>query len=95
MAVRVTCDAGGRCLQGVAFTGEPLYVQCPTLEVQPQVCQNTFELLRPSRSAYVCFTEGPRCTVDGTAGQRFARYRRTVEGTVEATACPTPCEPFA
>jgi hypothetical protein len=92
---RVTCAARGRCLYGVAATGEAVYATCPTLEVQPQVCENTFDLLQPPRSAFVCFAEGERCTVDGTAGQRFARYRRTVVGGVEATACPTPCEPFA
>jgi hypothetical protein len=95
-ASSVFCPADRGCLFGISNTGQPQFAPCPTLELPNQGCSNLFDLRDVARSAFSCNAMMTGCALpDGTAGQRLAFVRRTLDGHVESSACPTPCTPFA
>jgi hypothetical protein len=92
----VACPTTDACLWGIAASGAPVTGPCPQLELQPQACGNTFRFDDVASSSFSCVTTRAGCALGGGAtGMQTASVRRVVGGAAEASACPTPCLPFA
>jgi len=94
-ATTVFCPTTTECLFGLTAAGAPQYGPCPTVEVPNQLCSNRFELRNAQRSGFACSSTASDCTISGTTGQRVAFVTRSIDGTVDASACPTPCSQFS